>query len=58
MEARERIRSRPAEDQPSCPYLRQVAALGLVKAIDRFDPSQGAFENYAVPTITGEVKRH
>ncbi|MER7981053.1 SigB/SigF/SigG family RNA polymerase sigma factor [Streptomyces sp. NPDC095817] len=38
--------------------LRQVAALGLVKAIDRFDPQQGAFESYAIPTITGEVKRH
>ncbi|MFD0308129.1 SigB/SigF/SigG family RNA polymerase sigma factor [Streptomyces sp. NPDC127119] len=38
--------------------LRQVAAVGLVKAIDRFDPSRGAFESYAVPTITGEVKRH
>lgn len=38
--------------------LRQVAALGLVKAIDRFDPGRGAFESYAVPTITGEVKRH
>ncbi|MER6349949.1 SigB/SigF/SigG family RNA polymerase sigma factor [Streptomyces sp. NPDC001595] len=38
--------------------LRQVAALGLVKAIDRYDPERGAFESYAVPTITGEVKRH
>ncbi|MGW0966544.1 SigB/SigF/SigG family RNA polymerase sigma factor [Streptomyces sp. NPDC002516] len=38
--------------------LRQVAALGLIKAIDRFDPDRGAFESYAVPTITGEVKRH
>ena len=38
--------------------LRQVAALGLVKAIDRFDPERGAFESYAVPTITGEIKRH
>ncbi|MER6566031.1 SigB/SigF/SigG family RNA polymerase sigma factor [Streptomyces sp. NPDC001093] len=38
--------------------LRQVAALGLVKAVDRFDPSRGAFESYAVPTITGEIKRH
>ncbi|MEU1573309.1 SigB/SigF/SigG family RNA polymerase sigma factor [Streptomyces collinus] len=38
--------------------LRQVAALGLVKAVDRFDPERGAFESYAVPTITGEVKRH
>ncbi|WP_416981655.1 SigB/SigF/SigG family RNA polymerase sigma factor [Streptomyces sp. T028] len=38
--------------------LRQVAALGLVKAVDRFDPGRGAFESYAVPTITGEIKRH
>ncbi|MFE2298654.1 SigB/SigF/SigG family RNA polymerase sigma factor [Streptomyces sp. NPDC059445] len=38
--------------------LRQIAALGLVKAVDRFDPARGAFESYAVPTITGEVKRH
>ncbi|MFI7497935.1 SigB/SigF/SigG family RNA polymerase sigma factor [Streptomyces sp. NPDC049687] len=38
--------------------LRQVAALGLVKAVDRFDPERGAFESYAVPTITGEIKRH
>ncbi|WP_435611909.1 RNA polymerase sigma factor SigF [Streptomyces sp. bgisy159] len=38
--------------------LRQVAALGLVKAVDRFDPARGAFESYAVPTITGEIKRH
>ncbi|MFC4500893.1 MULTISPECIES: SigB/SigF/SigG family RNA polymerase sigma factor [Streptomyces] len=38
--------------------LRQVAALGLLKAVDRFDPERGAFESYAVPTITGEIKRH
>lgn len=39
--------------------LRQVAALGLVKAVDRFDPARGnAFESYAVPTVTGEIKRH
>ncbi|MER6673280.1 RNA polymerase sigma factor SigF [Streptomyces sp. NPDC000983] len=39
--------------------LRQVAALGLVKAVDRYDPDLGnAFESYAVPTITGEIKRH
>ncbi|ARP73640.1 SigB/SigF/SigG family RNA polymerase sigma factor [Streptomyces pluripotens] len=39
--------------------LYQVAALGLVKAVDHFDPARGrAFEAYAVPTITGEIKRH
>ncbi|MFG2639078.1 SigB/SigF/SigG family RNA polymerase sigma factor [Streptomyces sp. NPDC048362] len=38
--------------------LRQVAAIGLIKAINRFDPTRGAFESYAVPTITGEIKRH
>ncbi|CAL9633754.1 RNA polymerase sigma factor SigF [Streptomyces sp. enrichment culture] len=39
--------------------LRQVAALGLVKAVDRYDPGLGnAFESYAVPTVTGEIKRH
>jgi len=39
--------------------LSQVAALGLVKAVDRYDPALGsAFESYAIPTITGEIKRH
>ncbi|MEV0097265.1 SigB/SigF/SigG family RNA polymerase sigma factor [Streptomyces sp. NPDC050738] len=38
--------------------LQQVAALGLVKAVERFDWARGAFELYAVPTITGEVRRH
>ncbi|MGN5382458.1 RNA polymerase sigma factor SigF [Streptomyces lasalocidi] len=39
--------------------LRQVAALGLVKAVDRYDPGRGsAFESYAVPTVAGEIKRH
>ncbi|MEE4542067.1 SigB/SigF/SigG family RNA polymerase sigma factor [Streptomyces sp. V4-01] len=39
--------------------LRQVAALGLVKAVTRYDPARGtAFESYAVPTIDGEIKRH
>jgi RNA polymerase sigma-B factor len=39
--------------------LMQVASLGLVKAIDRFDAGREvAFSSYAVPTILGEIKRH
>lgn len=39
--------------------LEQVAYLGLIKAIDRFDPAMGVpFHGYAVPTIVGEIKRH
>lgn len=39
--------------------LRQVAMVGLVKAVDRFDPEYGAsFSSYAGRTIEGELKRH
>jgi RNA polymerase sigma-B factor len=39
--------------------LVQVATLGLIKAIDRFDPArQTAFSSYAVPTMLGELKRY
>ena len=38
--------------------LQQVASLGLIKAIDRYDPDAGPFVSYAVPTIVGELKRH
>jgi RNA polymerase sigma-B factor len=46
-------RGEPVED------VRQIAAVGLIKAVDRFDPQFGTdFVAFAVPTITGEVKRY
>ncbi|MFD4527972.1 RNA polymerase sigma factor SigF [Streptomyces sp. NPDC058470] len=55
----ERLAGRFRNRGESSDDLRQVAALGLVKAVDRYDPDLGnAFESYAVPTITGEIKRH
>jgi RNA polymerase sigma-B factor len=51
--SRYRYTPQPMED------LVQVAGLGLVKAVDRFDPDRGApFATYAVATILGEIKRH
>ncbi len=39
--------------------LIQVATLGLINAVDRFEPARGShFLSFAVPTITGEVRRH
>ncbi|MFI6560294.1 RNA polymerase sigma factor SigF [Streptomyces sp. NPDC050534] len=55
----ERLAGRFRNRGESYEDLRQVASLGLVKAVDRYDPELGnAFESYAVPTITGEIKRH
>jgi RNA polymerase sigma-B factor len=46
-------RGEPLED------LIQVANVGLLTALERFDPVKGSrFEAYAVPTIVGEIKRH
>lgn len=39
--------------------LAQVGAVGLIKAIDRYDPGRGtSLAAYAVPTIAGEIRRH
>ena len=54
-----RLASRYRGDREPFEDLVQVASLGLVKALDRFDPERGvAFSSYAVPTILGELKRH
>ena len=47
-----RSRSEPMED------MVQVGTIGLIKAIDRFDPDRGIeFTTFALPTISGEIKR-
>src|SRR5215207_9703927 len=39
--------------------LMQIASVGLVNAISRFDPERGfSFPTFAVPTILGELRRH
>ncbi|MFJ8853774.1 RNA polymerase sigma factor SigF [Streptomyces sp. NPDC102437] len=54
-----RLASRFRNRGESLEDLRQVAAIGLVNAVDRYDPFRGkAFETYAVPTVVGELKRH
>jgi RNA polymerase sigma-B factor len=46
-------RGEPMED------LLQAGSIGLVKAVDRFDPGRGLeFSTYAAPTILGEIRRH
>jgi RNA polymerase sigma-B factor len=56
--ARQLARRYQRADEP-LDDLVQVASLGLIKAIDRFDADREvAFSSYAVPTILGEIKRH
>jgi RNA polymerase sigma-B factor len=38
--------------------LEQVACIGLIKAVDRYEPDVGPFVRYAVPNILGELRRH
>ncbi|MCT2591629.1 SigB/SigF/SigG family RNA polymerase sigma factor [Streptomyces sp. N2-109] len=54
-----RLAGRYRDRGESLEDLQQTAALGLVKAVSRYDPARGAaFESFAVPTIVGEIKRH
>ena len=51
--ARYNGRGEPSDD------LLQTATVGLIKAVDRFDPDRGVeFAGFAIPTVLGEVKRH
>ena len=45
-------RGEPSDD------LLQVARIGLINTVDRYDPSRGHFLSFAVPTIRGELRRH
>ncbi|GAA4203124.1 SigB/SigF/SigG family RNA polymerase sigma factor [Actinocatenispora rupis] len=54
----DRIARRYANRGESPDDLVQVARVGLVKAVDGFDPALGGFLGYAVPTIQGELKRY
>jgi RNA polymerase sigma-B factor len=38
--------------------LVQVGSIGLIKAVDRFDPRRGSLHAYAIPTIRGEIRRY
>jgi RNA polymerase sigma-B factor len=54
-----RLAGRYARRAESIDDLMQVACVGLIKAVDRFDPTLGlAFSSFAVPSILGELKRH
>src|SRR3954468_4200848 len=54
-----KLASRYARHGEPIDDLLQVASIGLIKAVDRFDPTRGtAFSSFAVPSILGELKRH
>ena len=53
------IANRFAKGGPQSEDLCQVAMIGLVKAVDRFDPAtRNRFSTFATPTIVGEIKRY
>jgi RNA polymerase sigma-B factor len=53
------LATRYCQSDESLDDLVQVASIGLLKAIDRYDPKRGTkFTSYAAPTILGELKRH
>lgn len=52
------LAARYAGKGPEFDDLLQVAAMGLVKAVQRYDVDKGHFASYAVPTILGELKRY
>jgi RNA polymerase sigma-B factor len=53
-----RLAGRYRRSGESLEDLEQVAYLGLVKAVDRYDSEAGPLVRYAVPTILGELRRH
>lgn len=58
-EVAERVARRFPNRSLSWDDLHQVAMLGLLKAVERFDPERGfKFTTFAEPTISGELKRH
>src|SRR5437763_11422051 len=55
----ERLARRFAGRGEALENLVQVASVGLIHAVDRFEPERGAdFLSFAVPTITGEIRRY
>lgn len=52
------LAARYAGKGPDFDDLLQVASLGLVKAVQRYEGGKGHFASYAVPTILGELKRY